>query len=480
MSFSETAYEIQPLSATSLKEQRECVQTDCQAERVALNVDVSEQWSDLPKTAVEYLTVNCIRPEHLPIAFNFLRDALKENPSLLEDEFEAEMELDDCLSKAEIAAKTDERATNAETIEANIKADQLREQEKEKNNTNIEGLRNKITGNLEGEDKAGQIMQLIADVMLADGFEEAERTAALKHLTQIANTLQEMSGVFIDPAKQTAFEQIVNASALNLGTSTIDATFATVMTQVEKSGAFTEDDKKRLRDIVTSSDLKRETLREVTNPETGEREYAYSKDKPLEFRPGVESFPDAQGREYMKVTLQNGLSHQQEVTSMSLEDRTALAEYYQIWQIAEASGKSDLLHNSFGLALDPFASGRVNWSSLRQSRQIIDALLGGWAGSDGKIMAAEGSGAFIAWQMQWLSKIGDASQDNVDIRVADTNLKALGIKDAEGRINLEVMQAFGSYTQEQYGTGEPSFGTLQMHLFKLYPQFVEKPSNETS
>jgi len=37
MSFSETAHELQPLSANSQKEQRECVQTDCQAERVALN-----------------------------------------------------------------------------------------------------------------------------------------------------------------------------------------------------------------------------------------------------------------------------------------------------------------------------------------------------------------------------------------------------------------------------------------------------------
>ena len=181
----------------------------------------------------------------------------------------------------------------------------------------------------------------------------------------------------------------------------------------------------------------------------------------------------------MRVTLQNGLSHQQDVTSMSLEDRTALAEYYQIWQIAEASGKSDLLHNSFGLAFDPFASGRLDWSQLRQSRQIIDALLGGWAGSDGKIMSAEGSGAFIAWQMQWLNKIGDASQDNVDIRIADSNLKVLGVKDAKGNINLEIMRAFGHYTQEQYGTGEPSFEALQKHLFKLYPQFVDRPDGST-
>jgi len=480
MSFSETAHEQDVPKVATANEQREAALCDIKGECVGLNTDVATQFPDLPQSALEYLTVNCTQPEHLPLAVAAARQLLKTSPNILDDPFEAELELDECLTQAEIAAlDVVENKIEAEVIDVDsaIKAETARADKEEKTEaelkTTIKGLRKRITGNLTGEDKIGQVMQLIADVMMADGFEEAERAAALKHLTQIANTLQEMSNVFTDPVKQAALGQIINASALDLGAASIGATFAPVMAQMEISGAFTEADKKRIRDIVTSSDLKRETLREVTNPKTGELEYAYSEDQPLEFRPGVESFPDPQGREYMKVTLQNGHVFQQEITSMSLEDRTALAEYYQIWQIAEASGKSDLLHNSFGLALDPFAGGRVDWHKLRQSRQIIDALLGGWAGSDGKIMSAEGSGSFIAWQMQWLSKIGDASQDNVDIQVANANLKTLGIKDDKGNINLDIMRAFGHYTQEQYGTGEPSFEALQAHLFKLYPQFVE-------
>lgn len=128
MSFSETAHELQPPSANSQKEQRECVQTDCQAERAELNVDITQQWSDLPKTAVEYLTVNCARPAHLPIALNNVRTLLEIDPTALDDPDLAEFELDECLAQAEIAAKSDQRVANAETIEANLKADQLREQ----------------------------------------------------------------------------------------------------------------------------------------------------------------------------------------------------------------------------------------------------------------------------------------------------------------------------------------------------------------
>ena len=178
MSFSETAHELQPPSANSQKEQRECVQTDCQAERVALNIDVTEQWSDLPKTAVEYLTVNCTRPEHLPIAMDNVRALLEADPTALNDPDLAEFELDECLAQAEIAALDTGLEQDAETIATRTDILETEKEANEERRTTVEGLRKRITGNLTGEDKVGQLMKLIADVAVADGFEEPERIDA--------------------------------------------------------------------------------------------------------------------------------------------------------------------------------------------------------------------------------------------------------------------------------------------------------------
>ena len=55
-------------------------------------------------------------------------------------------ERDQLRMDAEIAALDAGLEQDAETIAGNIKADQLREQEKEKNNTNIEGLSSEVEG----------------------------------------------------------------------------------------------------------------------------------------------------------------------------------------------------------------------------------------------------------------------------------------------------------------------------------------------
>ncbi len=62
----------------------------------------------------------------------------------------------------------------------------------------------------------------------------------------------------------------MSASNFDLGAATMSETFAPVLVQVEAAGVFSAADIKKLRGIVTSSDLKQETLRQVTDPETGE------------------------------------------------------------------------------------------------------------------------------------------------------------------------------------------------------------------
>ena len=465
MSFNETlSHHDQPPETSG--ELAERARQQARQELSQLNQEVL--WEGVPTEAQQFLQANC-STDSLPSAISEVRALLASDPSVLDDPELAVFELEECIAKAEIAAKSEMRDT--ETNRANDAADR-----NEQHRTTIDSLRERISGNLTGSDKEGQLKALIAQVNKQSGFPEAERLAALKHLGQIQETLLTMKGVFEDSVKRAVFADIVNDSVLDLGALTVGDTFAPVLSKVETAGIFSGDDRKRLRAIVTASDLSRETLRTTVDPETGKSSFVYSAEKPLEFRPGVKSYPDAEGRELMTVTLDNGQSHSQNISGMSLQDRTALAEYYQIWQITEASGISDILHNSFGLAFDPFSESRIDWSNLNRTRQIVDALLGGWAGSDGKIFSAEGSGKFIAWQMQWLSRIGDSAQDNVDIQITNDSLMQLGIRDANGKLNLEVIRAFGSFTQEQYGKGEPSFQSLHEHLFGIFPQFVRRPA----
>lgn len=285
MSFSKPAHETSPANIVSTQEQLVQLSRATTQERFGLYNNITSQFSDVPQKAVGYLTINCKRPEHLPIALNVLRETLKQNPSLLDDEFEAEMELDDCLDQAEsIALNTEIETEQSEGMKLDVK---------------IDGLKNRITGNLTGADKAGQIMKLISDVKVADGFEEAERTTALKHLTQIANTLQQMSTAFADPVKQEAFQQIVTSSAIDLGASRISETFAPIFKQVEMSGVFTLADKKRLHMIITGSEVQ-----DILSEKTEDGDYVHTEKNKRPIRSGVEGYTEPSGRQAVRSSKQ--------------------------------------------------------------------------------------------------------------------------------------------------------------------------------
>ncbi len=51
-------------------------------------------------------------------------------------------------------------------------------------------------------------------------------------------------------------------------------------------------------------------------------------------------------------------------------------------------------------------------------------------------------------------------------------LQRLGMQDSNGKPNMDVIKALGSYTQENYGGGDPDQLQLVDHLNKYYPKFV--------
>ena len=297
MSSFEGVHESQSPAASQI-EQRESVQTDSQAERVGLNIDVTQQWPDLPKTAVEYLTVKCKQPEHLPMALNFLREALKDDSSLLEDELGAESELDDFLQEAEKAAsereeqvldseitaldqglaedaaeKTvrDERVggkkaeiTRLDRLENNVDSDNVELDKKiEEGNT-----RNDVLTTLESNhgDKTGwaYLEAVRADVVKNNvsapsdpdapessvgmaRLSEAQQTEILAKLDAIAATLKQMTSLIDDPVEAQAFEALIANSSFKVGAENNYEVFSSLISNIDDSDLFSEATKTKLR-----------------------------------------------------------------------------------------------------------------------------------------------------------------------------------------------------------------------------------------
>ncbi|MES9857911.1 MAG: hypothetical protein ABW166_15130 [Sedimenticola sp.] len=84
----------------------------------------------------------------------------------------------------------------------------------------------------------------------------------------------------------------------------------------------------------------------------------------------------------------------------------------------------------------------------------------------------EGRG-FPSSSMRFLS-MARLRGDN-DVETANANMQTLGLKDKEGRLDMEIVKAFGIFAQEQYMLGSPDFELLQWHLHALYPDRVAEP-----
>ena len=278
MSFTESAREQDVPKIVLTNEQLEAQSQNVTRERVALNNDVTNQFSDVPQTAVEYLAVNCKHPKHLPVALDLLQESLRQNPSLLEDEFEAEMELDDCLYQAEIIAKSDQRTLNAETIEQQTA-------EGEQLDTVIKGLRNDIEVSAQGKSGRDQLtfaQNLLAEKLKNTNLSVEAKAEQIAWLEGISQSLDHMTSLVEDPAEAKVFQSLVASSDFNFNGGDNATTFADLLVKVDASDQLTEATKTKLRvqglgvirnstDLIAASELARETGQFV-NPKTNRTE----------------------------------------------------------------------------------------------------------------------------------------------------------------------------------------------------------------
>jgi hypothetical protein len=236
MSFSETAPR-QEISHDTGREQVEAVKNNTQQELVGLNQEVL--WGNIPDVAKQYLEQKC-EPEALPRALNYLRNTKAEEFGGIGNIPEAfwPMVLDGCIQYAnensEIAAIDNKIETEKVTGQQLDTTNVVLSEENEGLNEKTTALTKRITGNLTGENKAGQLTELMADVE-ASAFTTLEKQVALKHLSMIAATLNQMTAMVTDPEEAKAFNTIIANSSLDLSGATNSAVFSDVMAQVNAS-----------------------------------------------------------------------------------------------------------------------------------------------------------------------------------------------------------------------------------------------------
>ncbi len=467
MSFSETAHELQPLSANSQKEQRECVQTDCQAERVALNVDVTEQWSDLPKTAVEYLTVNCAQPEHLPIAMNNVRALLEADPMALDDPDLAEFELDECLAQAEIAALDTGLAQDVETI-----ADTKTERAKVKQETDV--LSKEIDQiYVDAAQAGGGVNNILKNARKALKSHPQLQTLeaqeiAFGKINQVEAMLAEMRGVFSDPEGQAAFEQILETSAINLAADNLGKTFAPVLAQVEASDVISFEDKSRLRMIVTGSDVQ-----DVLSEKSEDGDYVHNKQNKRQIRTGVEGYTEPSGRQVIEAKAGDHIVTR-DVSGWSGEDVGLLVELTHYWNVTESNGTTGFVENIYQVDFSVLDSGGAfDPLTVKKFQQIISHMTGGFAGYDGDMENFEEKQQLIQNQSRLLSDTQTAFGWENNQAGTSKVLKRLGIWNEEGHPNMDVIKSFGDYTQRYYAAGTPNQADLVDYLHQQNPEQVQ-------
>jgi len=116
-------------------------------------------------------------------------------------------------------------------------------------------------------------------------------------------------------------------------------------------------------------------------------------------------------------------------------------------------------------------------AKLRQTQQVMEALLGGNAGYNGEIIS-DTQAEFIGWFSQFVATKGDAAEGDYDRHTAIENRKNLGLhpNGDPTQIDYDVLRAAGSFAQAQYASGAPDYFALQAHLHDLFPDRVNLAS----
>jgi len=461
--------------------EKQCALEACTQERSDLNnsIEVSV-FEGVPSPAISHLRAKC-SPEQLPSVAQYLKtDKAIEfggDLSIIPEALWPAI-IDDCVAKApqnaEIAAKTAQREENAKTIATkedaneqrrtrNIVVTKLQERHAGKNGRAfLEAIRADVLTN-----------KPMPDPKSPDGLQislsHTEQKELLGEIDAIATTLDEMSGVFVNnPAASAAFNQIIASAQFDLTADSMEGVFAPVLSQIDSNEAFSKEDKTRLHNIVTGTDVQ-----DALAEKNADGSFKNTEDNKREFRTGVSGYTEPSGRQIIEAKVGNHPAVIKDVSGWSGEDIGLLVEVMHYWNTTESFGTTGFVENIYKIDFSILDSGGAfDPLTVNSFRQVISHMMGGFAGYDGDIENFEHKQRLIQNQSRLLSDTQTAFGWENSQSGTTQVLQRLGLENANGHPNLEVIAAFGDYTQENYAKGQPDQLTVVDYLSRLYPQFV--------
>jgi len=360
--------------------------------------------------------------------------------------------LDDCIRAVQ---------ENIQIAHLNTQIKTEKESNKDRMST-IDSLRERITGNLTGSDKAEQLSDLIRRVESQEGFPEDEKQAALVHLRHIRSTISEMAAVFPDEPKRDAFIRIVNTSSLDLGTASLTDIFTPILRDVEASGVFSEDDKRRLRTIVTGSQAQ-DILEKTILDENGNEVTAWPKDNPMEVRPGVTMYADNNANQYLRMSYNDHITE----IDMSGVRGEVLGKYLEACSFihdVERYDATGLFQSIYQIDFNLMGNEGFDMGKINQILDIMGKIFGGLEHADGDIRRAGERRGLIRHFARLLNKSGSVT--GFKESQSDTNdvVHELGLRYKDGSPNWKQIDRLGEFTQITYLTGDAGFEDLKTYL----------------
>jgi hypothetical protein len=288
------------------------------------------------------------------------------------------------------------------------------------------------------------------------------------------------------PGRADVVNRILDRSNINLGASSPLQIFAGFLAEADKSDELTEEEKKTIRrvmgqsekDFKTGTDAQKiaHSKEQVIDPKTGEViSEKYTHDSPenmAELRPNLGTYMEG---ERMILATKDG-SVKKDVTGWASEDIGMLAEVMDFHRFAEEKGITGFVESIANTHYD-ISGNAFNRDKVVQTRQVISALVGMGEGYDGDVFNPEDKALLLTNQLRVLTNDDQAISWHNNESGTGKILQEVGFRDQDGKPNLDVIAAFGSYMQDNLYK-KVTKKDVQKHLHKLFPKLVKMPQDD--
>ncbi len=221
--------------------------------------------------------------------------------------------------------------------------------------------------------------------------------------------------------------------------------------------------------VATGSELLKASAQTQVDPETGEEVYVYTKENPMTYRNGLQCYMQPDGTRMLRTQLSDGRVREIPLTTDNPNLARTFANQIALYYRLEEAGINHFMGEPYHIETGIYH--QTDMGQVWKTAQVIEALLGGYAGYNGEILWDDQLD-FIVWEAQWITPKGDAATGDYDINASDRNLQDLGVRDKDGKFNYDILASAGSYMRGEYLTGSPDYYTLQLYLHGLFPGLV--------